>query len=183
METIWGEKARKGRAWAVTTVVTKDQDIPTMKQFLGESLMNELRFQVSLTDICSGALRGRLCPDGQRRNLWAAALRKKYYFELSSAVRDKKNKITQREVGSLDSPMAWPEQLMAVASLSGCSFGCPWPLGDGYQPQEKFLLISHLLPPNKHCPRSLPRCLQEETWLTPYLWMAGVPLNFFSDFI
>lgn len=62
-----------------------------MGQFLGESIMKELRFQVSLTDICNEALRGRVCPAGQGRNLWAAALRKMYYFELSSVVRDKKN--------------------------------------------------------------------------------------------
>lgn len=102
-------------------IVKKDQDIPTMRQFLGESIMKELRFWVSLTDICSGALRGRVCPAGQRRNLWAAALRKMYYFELSSVVRDKK-KTPERRGLPLDSPMAW---LMAVASLSGCCFGCP----------------------------------------------------------
>lgn len=90
-------KARKGRPWAVKIVVTKDQDIPTMEQFLTESLMKELRFQVPLTDIYSGALRGRVCPAGQRRNLWAAALRKKYYFELSSVVRDKKKTNKTRE--------------------------------------------------------------------------------------
>lgn len=91
-----------------------------MEQFLAESLMKELRFQVPLTDIYSGALRGRVCPAGQRRNLWAAALRKKYYFELSSVVRDKKNPTKPERSGlPLDSPMAWPEQLMAVASLSG----------------------------------------------------------------
>lgn len=86
-------------------IVKKDQDIPTMRQFLGESIMKELRFWVSLTDICSGALRGRECPAGQRRNLWAAALRKMCYFELSSVVRDKKK--PQREEGSLLT-LPWP---------------------------------------------------------------------------
>lgn len=85
-----GKPGRGGHGQS-NKIVKKDQDIPTMGQFLGESIMKELRFQVSLTDICSGALRGRVCPAGQGGNLWAAALRKMYYFELSSVVRDKKN--------------------------------------------------------------------------------------------
>lgn len=99
---------REGHGQSKKRIVKKDQDIPTMEQFLGESIMKELRFQVSLTDICSGALRGRVCPAGQGRNLWAAALRKKCYFELSSVVRDKKTK-PQREVGSLLT-LPWPGQ-------------------------------------------------------------------------
>jgi len=75
----------------------QNQDIPTREEFLCDSVRKEPRFKVCLTDSFSRVLRERVCPAEQRGRPWAAALRKKYYFEFSSVLRGKK----KREVGSL----------------------------------------------------------------------------------
>lgn len=75
-----------------------------MEQFMRGSVRKELRFKVCLTDGFSRGLRERVCPAGQRGRLWAAALRKKYYFEFSSVLKGKK---AERSGLPLDSPSAW----------------------------------------------------------------------------
>lgn len=73
--------------------------------------MNQLVNIWSLSDGFSRDLRKKVCPAWLRGRLWAAALRKKYYFEFSSVPRSKK----ERE--------SWAPSWVILTQSQRCSIG------------------------------------------------------------